>query len=243
MTLTHRLAAIMSSYQGTAMSSLPQPQPPYARTPLFFVLVLLAGLWGFYPSYLARLGETDLSHHAHGLTAFAWMLMLVGQATLIRLRKRALHRRIGQLAYGLAPLFIAAGLWMTWQTAHPDNPFSRRFGPRLVPVDLSFLLGFAVAFLLAIKHRRDIHRHARYMAVTGLLILPPALARLAPQVLPVRGFELAFHIAYFVTEAVTAVLIAVSWRLRQPVLPFVLLMALLVLQQIGFRAGFSLSLG
>lgn len=223
------------------MSSLP-PRQPYALTPLYFVLVLGAGLWGFYPSYLSQLRETDLAHHAHGLTAFAWMLMLIAQPTLIRLRQRALHRRVGQLAYVLAPLFIAAGLWMTWQTAHPDNPFSRRFGPRLVPVDLSFLLGFAVAFALAIKHRRDIHRHARYMAVTGLLILPPALARLAPQVLPVRGFELAFHIAYFVTEAVTAVLIAVSWRLRQPVLPFVLLMALLVLQQIGFRAGFSLAL-
>ncbi|HEY8876474.1 MAG TPA: hypothetical protein VIN03_02850 [Roseateles sp.] len=220
------------------MSSLP-PRQPYALTPLYFVLVLGAGLWGFYPSYLSQLRETDLSHHAHGLTAFAWMLMLISQATLIRLHRRALHRRVGKLAYVLAPLFIAAGLWMTWQTAHPDNPFSRRFGPRLVPVDLSFLLGFAVAFGLAIKHRRDIHRHARYMAVTGLLILPPALARLAPQVLPVRGFELAFHIAYFATEAVTAVLIAVSWRLRQPVLPFVLLMALLVLQQLGFWAGFS----
>lgn len=224
------------------MSSLPPPQP-YARTPLYFVLVLAAGLWGFYPSYLAQLRETDLGHHAHGLTAFAWMLMLIVQPLLIRLRRRALHRRVGQLAYVLAPLFIAAGLWMTWQTAHPDNPFTQRFGPRLLPVDLSFLLGFGVAFGLAIKHRRDIHRHARYMAVTGLLILPPALARLAPQVLPVRGFELAFHIAYFVTEAVTALLIAVSWRLRQPVLPFVGLMALLVLQQLGFWAGFTLKLG
>jgi hypothetical protein len=224
------------------MSSLP-PRQPYALTPVYFVLVLAAGLWGFYPSYLSQLRDTDLGHHAHGLTAFAWMLMLVSQATLIRLHKRALHRRVGQLAYVLGPLFIAAGLWMTWQTAHPDNPFSRRFGPRLVPVDLGFLLGFAVAFLLAIRHRRDIHRHARYMAVTGLLILPPALARLAPQVLPVRSFELAFHIAYFATEAVTALLIAVSWRLRQPVLPFVLLLALLGVQQLGFWAGFTLTLG
>ena len=221
------------------MSSLP-PSPPYARLPFYFGLVLLAGLAGFYPSYLARLGEADLGHHAHGLTAFAWMLLLIVQSTLMRLRLRPLHRRVGRLALVLVPLFLAAGLWMTWQTAHPDNPFSRRFGPRLVPVDLSFLLGFAAAFVLAMKHRRDIHRHARYMAVTGLLILPPALARLAPQVLPVRGFEMAFHIAYFATEAITAVLITISWRLRQPVLPFVLLMALLLLQQVGFWAGFTL---
>lgn len=220
------------------MSSL--PIQPYGRTPIYFLLVLLAGLAGFYPSYLTKLAQTDLGHHAHGLTAFAWMLMLISQATLIRLHKRTLHRRIGQSAYVLAPLFIAAGLWMTWQTAHPDNPFTRRFGPRLVPVDLSFLLGFAVAFVLAIRHRRNIHLHARYMGVTGLLILPPALARLVPQVLPVRGFETAFHIAYFTTEGIALALIAVSWRLRQPVLPFVGLLALMVLQQVGFWAGFAL---
>lgn len=221
------------------MSSLPPP-PPYARLPLYFMAMLLAGLAGFYPSYLARLAETDLGHHAHGLTAFAWMLLLITQATLIRMGRRPVHRVTGRLAFVLVPLFLAAGLWMTWQTAHPDNPFSRRFGPRLVPVDLSFLIGFAGAFALAMKHRRDIHRHARYMAVTGLLILPPALARLAPQVLPVRSFEMAFHIAYGVTEAITAALIVASWRERRPVLPFALLLGLLLLQQAGFWAGLTL---
>lgn len=220
------------------MSSL--PNPPYARTPFYFGLILLAGLAGFYPSYLARLGETDLARHAHGVTAFAWMVLLITQATLIRLRLRPLHRRVGRLALVLVPLFLAAGLWMTWTMLHSDNPFSRLFGPRLAVADLSSILGFAAAFALAMKHRRDIHRHARYMAVTGILILPPALARLAPQWLPVNSFEMSFHIGYFATEAITAVLIAVSWRQRQPVLPFALLMALLVTQQVSFQAGLRL---
>jgi hypothetical protein len=220
------------------MSSL--PPPPYARLPLLFGLVLLVGLAGFYPSYLSRLGQTDLARHAHGLTAFAWMLLLITQATLIRLRQRPLHRRVGRLAFVLVPLFLTAGLWLVWDMAHASNPFARRFGPRLVPVDLSALVAFAAFFLLAMKHRRDIHRHARYMAVTGLLILPPALARLAPQVLPVRGFETAFHVGFFVTEAITALLIAASWRERRPVEPFALLLALLALQQIGFAAGLRL---
>lgn len=218
------------------------PHPlPYARTPWFFVLLLLAGLAGFYPSYLARLGETDLPRHAHGVTAFAWMVLLIVQATLIRLRLRPLHRRVGRLALVLVPLFLAAGLWMTWTMLQADNPFSRRFGPRLAVADLSSLLGFAAAFALAMKHRRDIHHHARYMAVTGILILPPALARLAPQVLPVTSFEMAFHTGYAATEAITAVLIAASWRRRQPWLPFALLMALLLAQQFAFEAGLSLS--
>lgn len=229
------------------MSSLSKPQNPpnlrnlpYARTPFYFGLVLLAGLAGFYPSYLARLGDNDLARHAHGLTAFAWMLMLITQATLIRLRLRPLHRRVGRLALVLVPLFLAAGLWLTWHMTHSDSPFARRFGPRLAVVDLSSLLGFAAAFVLALRHRRDVHRHARYMAATGILILPPALARLAPQLLPVTSFEMAFHIGYFATEALTAALIAISWRQRQPGLPFALLMALLLAQQAGFQAGVRL---
>lgn len=220
------------------MSSL--PVAPYARLPFYFALVLLTGLAGFYPSYVSRLGETDLAHHLHGVTAFAWMVLLVTQATLIRLRQRPLHRRIGRLAFVLVPLFILAGLGMVWTMMHDASPFSRRFGPRLAVVDLGYLVGFASAFALAMKHRRDIHRHARYMAVTGLLILPPALTRLIAGLGLVHGFEAAFHAACFATEAVTVLLIALSARQRGAVRPFTLLLAVLVLTQAGFWAGVKL---
>lgn len=217
------------------------PAAPYRRTPFYFGLLLLAGLAGFYPSYLARLGHTDLIHHMHGLTAFAWMVMLVLQASLIRWRQRPLHRRVGRAAFVLVPLFIASGMVLAWSMVHADNPFARIFGPRLAVVDVSTMVGFAAAFALAIKHRRNIHLHARYMGATGLLILPPALARLAKNTMPaVSSFPAAFHIGYLLTELVVAALIVQAWRSRQPARPFVLLMALLVLQQLGFWAGVGL---
>ncbi|MBW8845848.1 MAG: hypothetical protein JF607_12860 [Burkholderiales bacterium] len=222
------------------MSSLPVPAPalPYARTPFYLALLLLAGLAGFYPSYLARLDRTDLVHHAHALTAFAWMSLLVLQATLIRLRRRPLHRAIGRTAFVLVPLLIASGLVMAWGMVHADNPFARAFGPRLAVVDLTAMAGFATFFVLAIKHRRNIHLHARYMAATGLLILPPALARLAVNTVPgVKGFTMTFHVGYLLTELVVAAMLLQAWRSRQPARPFVLLLALLVLQEIGFWAG------
>ena len=225
------------------MSSLPAPSPalPYSRTPLYLTLLLLAGMAGFYPSYLARLGETDLAHHAHALTAFAWMSLLVLQATLIRLRRRPLHRVLGRAAFVLVPLFIASGLVMAWGMVHADNPFARIYGPRLAVVDLTAMAGFVGFFALAIRHRRSIHLHARYMAATGLLILPPALARLAANTVPgVKGFTMAFHVGYLVTELVVAALVVQAWRSRQPVRPFALLLALLVLQEAGFWAGVRL---
>jgi hypothetical protein len=224
------------------MSATPSHALPYARTPLYLALLLFAGLAGFYPSYLARLGKTDLAHHAHALTAFAWMSLLVLQATLIRLRRRPRHRAVGRVAFVLVPLFVASGLVMAWGMVHADNPFGRIFGPRLAVVDLAAMAGFVAFFALAIKHRRNIHLHARYMAATGLLILPPALARLALNTVPgVKGFPMAFHVGYLLTELVAAALVAQAWRSRQPTRPFVLLLALLVLQELGFWAGVGLA--
>jgi len=222
------------------VSALP-PSMPYGRTPFYLALLLLAGVAGFYPSYLSRLGEFDLAHHAHGITAFAWMLLLVLQASLIRLRRRPLHRLLGRAAFVLVALFVASGLTMAWAMVHADNPFARAFGPRLAVTDLSSIAAFVAAFALAIRHRRNIHLHARYMAATGLLILPPALARLAANTVPgVKGFVMAFHVGYFLTELAVALLIAQAWRARQPMRPFVLLLGLLVLQQLAFRAGVTL---
>jgi hypothetical protein len=216
------------------------PMPPFSRTPYFLGLLLLAGLAGFYPSYLARLSETDLAHHAHGITAFLWMSLLVLQATLIRWWRRPVHRALGRVAFVLVPLFVAAGLWMAWVMTHADNPFARAFGPRLAAVDLSALVGFVGAFSLAIRHRREVQWHARYMAATGLMILPPALARLVANVVPgVSSFPMAFHLGYGLTELIVLALIVQALRRHQPARPFVLLMALLVQQQLGFWLGLA----
>ena len=48
--------------------------------------------------------------HLHGLLMFAWMALLIAQAALIRAGHRALHRSLGRVSYGLAPLAVFVAL-------------------------------------------------------------------------------------------------------------------------------------
>ncbi len=41
----------------------------YPRAYIYFTLALAISVAGFFPSYFGRLGDTDLKHHFHGITA------------------------------------------------------------------------------------------------------------------------------------------------------------------------------
>jgi hypothetical protein len=73
------------------------------------------------------------------------------------------------------------------------------------------------------------------MASTAILVLPPALARLLGNFVPgIESFEAAFHGSYFTCEAVVAALLYDDFRGDRVRLPYVILLAVLVLQQLSF---------
>lgn len=210
-------------------------QPLYPRAVFYFLLLLATAIAGFWGSYFTRLAQNDLVRHVHAATAFAWVLLLIVQAWLMRRRSMASHRLLGRASLALAPLFVVSGLFMVQQMlAHP-SPFAQAFGTQLTFIDLTTLAWFAIAYLLALRHRRETPLHARYMASTALLVLPPALARvLGTQVPGVTSFETAFHGAYFITEALILALLVQDRNGGRVRLPFAQLLALTVLQQIAF---------
>ena len=109
----------------------------YPRAPIYFLLVFLVAIIGFYPSFFSKLRETDAIRHFHGLMATAWMLMLIAQGWLMRQRKFSSHRAFGKLSFFLAPLFIASGFLMIHSMLASTNGFSRTFGARLAFVDIA----------------------------------------------------------------------------------------------------------
>ena len=158
---------------------------PYRNAHWAVLMVLPLILVAFWPGYFGRLGEASLALHGHGISASAWLLLLAFQLWSIHARKVALHR-----AAGLA-LFVA----------HSD-PFHAAFAVRLGMVDLVALGTLVGLVRYALVTRRSARTHASAMLATGLLVLPPILARLVPLVPHFgemaiagrQGFALAFHV-------------------------------------------------
>ncbi|MBD9469590.1 hypothetical protein [Pseudoxanthomonas sp. PXM01] len=146
-------------------------------------LLALAGL-GFWKTYFSRLGLADAVTHLHAGLMLAWMAMLLVQSWLIRTRRVALHRQIGQFSYGVMPGVVLTALWLSHlrMAAAPAEMFGLQ--AMLLYLGMAASLMLALFWGLAIRHRRDPARHARYMVATALVMIDPAMARLVLALLP-----------------------------------------------------------
>ena len=206
----------------------------YPNAPLYFTLLLIIAVVGFYPSYFSVLGETDAAHHFHGVLATAWMLLLILQSWLMRRRHFSAHRTIGRVSLVVAPLFVASGLLVIHVMVSSSNGFSKAFGARFAFVDLLAIGYFAVAYALAIHHRRNMALHARFLASTAILVLPPALARALQFIPGLDSVIPSVNASFLISELIVAALLVVDARRSGPLLPYSALLVVVIIQHIGF---------
>src|SRR5690242_16770935 len=128
----------------------------YISVALFMVLISVAG---FAPSIVDRSKRnappTPLVT-AHGITAGAWLLLFLAQATLVATRRTAVHRRLGRVGPMVAVVLIVVGYLATVEfgrrgydlTGDVIRALSRTGSPRRDPAGLIFpfadLLTFGV---------------------------------------------------------------------------------------------------
>jgi len=168
-------------------------------------LVALAAA-GFGKTYFRRLGLADAVTHLHAGLMLAWMAMLLVQPWLVRTRRMALHRQVGQLSYGVMPGILVTALWLSQvrMAAAPPEMFGLQ--AMLLYLGMAASLMLAVFWGLAIRHRRDPALHARYMVATALVMIDPAMARLMLALLPEGILFNPSWAGYAATFAVLAVL-------------------------------------
>ncbi|HEU4951833.1 MAG TPA: hypothetical protein VFT46_07760 [Holophagaceae bacterium] len=214
---------------------MPSAPTRYPRAPLYFSLLLLLAVAGFYPSYFGRLRSADAVHHAHGIAATLWMLLLIAQSWLIGRSRRRAHRILGWSSLILVAFFLLSGLGVIHAMVASAGPFSARYGARLAFVDLVSLIFFAGAYGLALARRKDAALHMRLMASTAPLLIPPALSRLLANTLPaIHTFETAFQLSFLAAELVALALILDDRRQGRVRAPYPALLAALVLEHAGF---------
>lgn len=179
---------------------------PYRNAHWAVLMLMPLILTAFWPGYFGQLREAPLALHGHGLSASAWLLLLALQLWSIHARKMMLHRTAGLALFVIVPVFAGASLAAIQGGfalfAVQSDPFHAAFAVRLGMVDLIALATFVGLVRYALVTRRSARTHASAMLATGLLVLPPILARLVPllpnfadmAVAGAQGFVLAFHV-------------------------------------------------
>ena len=180
---------------------------PYRHAHWYLLLLFpLTGL-AFWPNYFSKFAASPYAFHIHGITASLWIVLLAFQSWSIHRRRNALHRSVGIASFALFPFFVTGGLLviqtMATKFGAGADPFYAMFGARLGLMDALSSLSILCMFYLALKWRRKVHLHARYMLAPILFLLGPILGRLAPALPPlsIGGPETLHRFGYGVQFA------------------------------------------
>lgn len=147
---------------------------------LFGALLIISFL-GFYNTYLIHFPTFEgfkMSHHFHGAMALSWILLLISQAYLIRVKNYKLHRSTGKLSYVIMPLFLISLFFVSktgyYRVLATQGEVEAIAGTSLSIPDMIYMTLF---YTLAMVYRKNVHHHMRYMIFTGMSMIGPGLVR------------------------------------------------------------------
>jgi hypothetical protein len=228
--------AVFASVQKT------RPDVLYPHAQWYFLLALVTTWIGFSRSYFAVLRSEPLLHHIHGALMGGWICLLILQPILYQRNRIELHRRLGRWGvYLLVPAIVVCGFLMVRGMFRTTQlpPFIVN---HLAFLDLGSLLLMPTFVGLAVYYGRNVQLHARYIACTVLLLMPPALVR-ASFLLPFAGGGFATHVnvAMGLMSLILALLIVDDARRGHVRAPYPV--ALVANTVIGVAANFAQTWG
>jgi hypothetical protein len=155
---------------------------PYRHAWLYLVALIAATLLAFWPSYFSKLSENSWEFHVHGITAALWLVMLLAQSWTVHHSGMAAHRIVGRSSLLLFPAFLAGNVLLSVGFAQRfvarASEFHIQYAPRLAVSDMVAIVGVSWLYFHALKWRRKVHLHARYMLVTPIFLFGPIFGRI-----------------------------------------------------------------
>jgi hypothetical protein len=196
-------------------------QDPFGGGIPVALLAIAVTFAGFFPSFFSNPASLDALHLVHGVSSFGWLLLVLAQASLIRLRKFAWHRAIGWSSLALFAILVVTSWQMVGIMLSGASGMPFELAKLLAFSDLATLPLFVVLYAGALWMRRDRHVHSRLVSSTVLVGMIPALGRLLAGTIPaLGGLAGALHLTYWLVLAILAVAIVADWRARRLRWPF-----------------------
>jgi len=142
---------------------------------VFLAVVLIGFSRSFYLKSYFDFPELPVHLHLHGIALTSWFALACAQPWLIRLKKVALHRRIGVAGAAIAISVVLTGLWTLVMRDAPNIEQE----PNRAAGNIASLVMFSLCVLFGIAFRRNRAMHKRLMLIASIPILAPALDRFA----------------------------------------------------------------
>ncbi len=155
----------------------------YKNIGFLFLLLIPMAVIGFYKSYIIRSPDIDVTIdgyiHFHAAVSSIWIGLLISQPLLIRYKKYKMHRLFGKVSYIVFPLLILTFVPL----------ITRDFDGIASVINPIFDAGLLLLFYtLAIRNKKNIAYHMRYMIAITLIFIGPTLARILFHWTDISGF-------------------------------------------------------
>ena len=119
-------------------------------------------------------------YYLHGAILFGWAALFVVQVGLIAARRTATHRRLGLVAFGLAPALVLSSLYAALLAFRRPGGFTdvpREGQLPFMAILISLIMMFALYAGLALALRRDPQSHQRLMIMAAIILMEAAVSR------------------------------------------------------------------
>ena len=203
---------------------------------VFLFLLLQIAFHHTYLKYFPQFKGFNWIHHIHGALMVSWVMMLVIQPYLIYKGKYKTHRLIGKISYFIAPLMLIS-MYLATRLNYLNSVNKVPFKDVAYIQALNFItpLIFLLFYSLAIRHKKEVYKHKRYMIGTSFIMLTAVLNRLLQQVFGnIEPYE--FFIPLYLGVLVSALLLVNDISKKRNPVPYTIVTLVLFLNIIIFYA-------
>ncbi len=205
----------------------------YKNLGYIFLLLIPITFWGFYRNYFSKFpnfDDTNFYIHIHTIVASSWILLLIIQPFLIRFKNYDLHRKLGKVSYFVFPLLILTFIPLITMMYNRSD-FQRLLFPSM---DIVLLLVF---YALAIRNKKTIALHMRYIIPIPLVFLSPTLGRIFGHLMS-NSFIDSGHILYGLINLILLSLIFWDKANNRKYQPYLVALAGFIIYQVLYHIVF-----